>query len=124
MAFTVSDKLVRERYGAEFDLSKWVEGVDYVRRKAFKGERVVFRKGFLDSEPCVVKCDPGVEEVIQSKVDFGGSGVYECKVTKMFPNQRYVGTDKGVVYVGKKPVKRGQILIAGDGIMIGTSKPR
>lgn len=230
MVFTVSDKLVRERYGVEFDLSKWVEGVDYVRRKAFKGEKVVFRKGFLDdagllhsstetqqhsnlvsqqlsnsAEPCcwdgdvervkteivtlcledrpmisawvekariaflggkewefvlddkiafdylsqhqaeylnkclvevikcegvlslrldLIKCAPEVEHNLEKKVELGGSGVYECKVTRLFPNQRYVGTDKGVVYVGGKAVKKGQVLIAGDGIMVGTSKRR
>lgn len=245
MTFTVSDKLVRERYGAGFDLSKWVEGVDYVRRKAFRGERVVFRKGFLDgerghsnavtqlpsdtdipkekaellhsstatqqcsnlvsqqlsnsAEPCcwegdaehvkteivtlcrkerpmisiwvekariaflggkawefvlddkiafdylsqhqeeylskclvevikcegvlslrldLIKCAPEVEHNLEKKVELGGSGVYECKVTRLFPNQRYVGTDKGVVYVGGKPVKKGEILMAGDGIML------
>lgn len=215
MAFTVSDKLVRERYGSEFDLSKWVEGVDYVRRKAFKGERVVFRKGFLDEDTlhrytdtqdlsntgipreqgvdvdrvktemvtlcrkerpmisiwvekariaflggkewefvlddkiafdylsqhqaeylneCLVKvikcegvlsfrldlikCEPELEHNLERKVELGGSGVYECKVTRLFPNQRYAGTDKGVVYVGGKPVKKGEILMAGDGIML------
>ena len=45
--FTVSDKLVKLRDGASYDLANYVEGVDYVQRKIRYGTKVVFRKGFL-----------------------------------------------------------------------------
>lgn len=155
MSFTVSCKLVRERFGAGYDLSKWVEGVDYVRRRAFSGERVVFRKGFLDgvveaveqpvvearqpetvaeqpepverAEP-VKQAEPVAQPQLQQaelprelerRIEAGGSGVYECRVTRMFANQRYVGTDtQGVVYVGGKSVKCGQRIAVSGGHLV------
>jgi hypothetical protein len=146
MSFTVSCKLVRARYGAGYDLAKWVEGVDYVRRKAFSGERVVFRKGFLD-EPGGVSEASSVAEVtghscsvspreaessdleqvlktqvvdqVDGEVQTCGSGVYECRVVKRFKNQRYVETDtQGVVYVGGKAVKLGQMIAVSGGNLV------
>jgi hypothetical protein len=48
MVFTVSEKQIKERDGAAYDLDKYVLGTDYVVRRAFKGERRMFRKGILD----------------------------------------------------------------------------
>jgi len=45
--FTVSDKLVKLRDGASYDIANYVEGTDYVQRKIRYGTKVVFRKGFL-----------------------------------------------------------------------------
>ena len=150
MSFTVSCKLVRARYGAGYDLAKWVEGVDYVRRRAFSGERVVFRKGFLDdfggvpgvSVDHVVGDDFDVKRDVVDQLKSGssdldhvlktqvvdqvepgvttcGSGVYECRVVKRFKNQRYVGTDThGVIYVGGKTVKLGQMIAVRDGNLV------
>lgn len=153
MSFTVSCKLVRERFGAGYDLSKWVEGVDYVRRRAFSGERVVFRKGFLDGvveaveQPVVEARQPEQAESVEQakpvaepvadpvaqpqlqqaelprglerRIEAGGSGVYECRVTRMFANQRYVDTDtQGVVYVGGKSVKCGQRIAVSGGHLV------
>lgn len=143
MSFTVSCKLVRARYGAGYDLSKWVEGVDYVRRRAFSGERVVFRKGFLDeqggvseaAEPAVgegldvvvkpvEEASSDLDQVLKTQVlsqdeQISGSGVYECRVVKRFNNQRYVETDtQGVIYVGGKPVKLGQVITVSGGNLV------
>lgn len=157
MSFTVSCKLVRARYGAGYDLAKWVEGVDYVRRKAFSGERVVFRKGFLDepggvSEASHVAEGTGhsntvtqlpsdsvspreaeeaesseldqvlktqVVDQVDGEVQTCGSGVYECRVVKRFKNQRYVETDtQGVIYVGGKVVKLGQMIAVSGGNLV------
>lgn len=152
MSFTVSCKLVRARYGADYDLAKWVEGVDYVRRKAFSGERVVFRKGFLDELGGVSEgsgtlhsntvtqlpsdsvspkeAEAGLSELDQvlktqvmeqvaGDVQTCGSGVYECRVVKRFKNQRYVETDtQGVIYVGGKAVKLGQMIAVSGGNLV------
>lgn len=48
MVFTVTEKQIKERDGAAYDLDKYVLGTDYVVRRAFKGERRMFRKGILD----------------------------------------------------------------------------
>lgn len=45
--FKVSDKLVKARDGANYDLAKYVEGVDYVMRGCFKGQKAVFRADIL-----------------------------------------------------------------------------
>lgn len=50
MTYTVSDKLVKARDGAEYDLSKYVEGVDYVHRNIRYGTKVVFRKNIFGEE--------------------------------------------------------------------------
>lgn len=154
MSFTVSCKLVRARYGAGYDLAKWVEGVDYVRRKAFSGERVVFRKGFLDELGGVSEASHVAEGTLHSntvtqlpsdsvspreaesseleqvlktqvvdqvvgEVQTCGSGVYECRVVKRFKNQRYVETDtQGVIYVGGKAVKLGQMIAVSGGNLV------
>lgn len=41
--FKVSDKLVKARDGASYDIKNYTEGVDYVMRGCFKGEKAVFR---------------------------------------------------------------------------------
>jgi hypothetical protein len=41
--FKVSDKLVKARDGATYDIKNYTEGVDYVMRGCFKGEKAVFR---------------------------------------------------------------------------------
>lgn len=47
VVFTVTEKQIKERDGAGYDLAKYTLGVDYVVRKAFKGERRMFRKDIL-----------------------------------------------------------------------------
>lgn len=45
--FKVSDKLVKARDGASYDIKNYVEGVDYVMRGCFKGQKAVFRSDIL-----------------------------------------------------------------------------
>jgi hypothetical protein len=62
MVFTVSEKLVKERDGAAYDLDKYVLGTDYVVRRAFKGERRMFRKGILDLNDVKTDISPVISE--------------------------------------------------------------
>jgi hypothetical protein len=56
--FKVSDKLVKQRDGAGYSLSNYTEGVDYVMRGCFKGQKAVFREDILG----VSVVDPNVVE--------------------------------------------------------------
>ena len=56
--FKVSDKLVKQRDGAGYSLSNYTEGVDYVMRGCFKGQKAVFREDILG----VSVVDPSVVE--------------------------------------------------------------
>jgi hypothetical protein len=47
--FKVSDKLVKQRDGANYSLSNYTEGVDYVMRGCFKGQKAVFREDILSN---------------------------------------------------------------------------
>jgi hypothetical protein len=141
MVFTVSEKLIKARDGAAYDLAKYILGTDYVVRRAFKGERRMFRKGILDlngthksdhiGEPtemvAVTVVDPSLVEHKQDKTpvliklerpsNLDGS-VRSAKVVKKYPNQRYVETDTlGRVFVGEKgnQVKLNQLIQVRDG---------
>lgn len=169
MVYTISEKMMRSAVGASFDISRYVEGKDYVRRRCFRGERLVFRKGILSGvqqenaiedaeidqeeagnceaardmveqvEPVLEKKEeqeqveyepiPVVETVVSVKqevqdgerpVEVAGSGSYECVVTRLYPNTRYVETDKGRVFAGGKGslLKRNQRILVRDGVMI------
>jgi hypothetical protein len=48
MKFTVHEKQVKAKLGAEYDLSKYTEGVDYRRQKTGFGSRVMFKTGLFD----------------------------------------------------------------------------
>lgn len=45
--FKVSDKLVKARDGINYSLANYVDGVDYVMRGCFKGQKAVFRADIL-----------------------------------------------------------------------------
>jgi hypothetical protein len=143
--FTVSDKLVKLRDGAAYDLANYVEGTDYVQRKIRYGTKVVFRKGFLgEVEPAL----PGEPEdkpqhaslVLDEKglrIEFNEpkqgpqqpvSDAYEgllpqhCpveeqKVMKIHANYKWVDTDKGRVWVGLKgsSLRLGQVIRVKNG---------
>jgi len=139
--FTVSDKLVKLRDGASYDIANYVEGVDYVQRKIRYGTKVVFRKGFLaDIEPQL----PGEpeDEPQHASIDDKGLGiklndaepqlpvsdayegllpqhcpVEEHKVMKIHANYKWVDTDKGRVWVGLKGsnLRLGQIIKVKNG---------
>jgi len=149
--FKVSDKLVKARDGATYDIKNYTEGVDYVMRGCFKGEKAVFRADILG----VSVVDPSQVEhkqevhTINYKLDerghmvvvspkaelFGDSeqlpvivhqDVQECKIKQIYPNFKWVETDKGRVYVGLKGVnmKRGQIIRVKNGeLFLGKTGP-
>jgi hypothetical protein len=48
MKFTVHEKQVKAKFGADYDLSKYTEGVDYRRQKTGFGSRVMFNAGLFD----------------------------------------------------------------------------
>lgn len=135
ITFTVVEKLVKARDGVAYDLSRYVEGVDYVRRKAFKGERVLFRKGFLDGSSDVSaeaaaddaeeaatvadEVDPLQDEPnpLKDEVDLlkeeaapdvilaPDCGVQKTRVIKVHVNSRWVETEVGRVWVGGQGVR-------------------
>jgi hypothetical protein len=143
--FTVSDKLVKLRDGAAYDLANYVEGVDYVQRKIRYGTKVVFRKGFLgdikpqlpgepEDEPqhaILVLDDKGLriefkEPNAEPKQPVSDSyegllpqhcPVEEQKVMKIHANYKWVDTDKGRVWAGLKgsSLRLGQIIKVKNG---------
>jgi hypothetical protein len=48
MKFTIHEKQVKAKLGADYDLSKYTEGVDYRRQKTGFGSRVMFKTGLFD----------------------------------------------------------------------------
>lgn len=121
ITFTVVEKLVKARDGAAYDLGRYVEGVDYVHRKAFKGERVLFRKGFLDGssdvsaeaaaddveEAATVADEVAVHEceVVPDVILAPDCGVQKTRVIKVHVNSRWVETEAGRVWVGGQGVR-------------------
>jgi hypothetical protein len=123
MKFAVHEKQMKARLGAEYDLSKYTEGVDYKRQKTGFGSRVMFRSDILGSnDDHVVKnaniivatvVDPSLVEhkqdkapVIILKDEYNSEQdpvivrpailddtVRSARVTKKYANQRYVETD-------------------------------
>lgn len=53
--FKVSDKLVKQRDGASYSLSNYTEGVDYVMRGCFKGQKAVFREDILGNAASIAE---------------------------------------------------------------------
>lgn len=49
MKFIVHEKQVKAKLGAEYDLAKYTEGVDYKRQKTGFGSRVMFRADIVGS---------------------------------------------------------------------------
>ena len=129
MKFKVSDKLVKARDGAAYDIKNYVEGVDYVPRRAFKGVKLVFRANILESSDdhiALSVVDPSLGEhkqdmapIIIRPAVLDGS-VRAAKVVKKHANQRFVETDTlGRVFVGEKghQIKVSQIINVKDGIL-------
>lgn len=174
--FKVSDKLVKARDGASYDIKNYTEGVDYVMRGCFKGEKAVFRADILGAsvvDPSKVEHKQEVhtieydfdergsvevtgstvqeEPVLNAMLELGEQGlriifpqtehnstssqpeqvmihqdVQECKIKQIYPNFKWVETDKGRVYVGLKGVnmKRGQIIRVKNGeLFLGKTGP-
>ena len=143
MKFKVSDRLVKARDGASYDIKNYVEGVDYVARRAFKGVKLVFRADILDLNaahsdlsanhsgeatdmialsvvaPSLVEHKQEMEPIIIRPAVLDGS-VRAARVVKKHANQRFVETDTlGRVFVGEKghQIKMNQIINVKDGVL-------
>jgi len=131
MVFTVSEKLVMARDGASYDVSKYTEGVDYVSRRAFKGVRRMFRKGFLGAqEPASEAEQDHIGEptemvvrveapIVERPANLDGN-VRTARVVRKYVNQRFVETDTlGRVFVGEKGnmIKLQQLINVKDGVL-------
>ena len=74
MKFTIHEKQVKAKLGAEYDLSKYTEGVDYKRQKTGFGSRVMFKTGLFDlsddlNEPNRKSSDLNANHIVLSVVD-------------------------------------------------------
>jgi hypothetical protein len=165
--FKVSDKLVKARDGANYDIKNYTEGVDYVMRGCFKGQKAVFRADILGDEIVENRTsevvdefeamqqagkkvtleyrEPATEQRATLELDEKGlrivfpsqpeitaeewrapapvaevkpvDQVSEAKIKQIYPNFKWVETDKGRVWVGLKGqhMKRGQVIKVKDG---------
>ena len=119
------------RDGASYDVSKYTEGVDYVSRRAFKGVRRMFRKGFLGAEEPAREAAPEhvgkptemvvrVEAPIVERPANLDGNVRTARVVRKYSNQRFVETDTlGRVFVGEKGnmIKLQQLINVKDGVL-------
>jgi hypothetical protein len=141
MKFKVSDRLVKARDGASYDIKNYVEGVDYVPRRAFKGVKLVFRADILAQvadhsgeptdmvalsvvDPSLVEHKQDMAPIIIRPAALDGT-VRSARVVKKHQNQRFVETDTlGRVFVGEKghQIKVSQIINVKDGVLF-LSKP-
>lgn len=119
------------RDGASYDVSKYTEGVDYVSRRAFKGVRRMFRKGFLGAqEPASEAEQDHIGEptemvvrveapIVERPANLDGN-VRTARVVRKYVNQRFVETDTlGRVFVGEKGnmIKLQQLINVKDGVL-------
>ena len=119
------------RDGASYDISKYTEGVDYVSRRAFKGVRRMFRKGFLGAEEPAREAEQEhvgeptemvvrVERPIVERPANLDGNVRTARVVRKYSNQRFVETDTlGRVFVGEKGnmIKLQQLINVKDGVL-------
>jgi len=145
--FTVSEADVRKRDGDTYSIDLYREGEDYVSRKCFSSFKRVFRSDILGisvvdpslvehkQEPSailelgeqgmkVVFAEPNPEDwrasVPECKEIEQQDEVKECKVKRLYPNQRWVETDRGRVFAGLKGTKLrvGQVIRVLNGQLV------
>jgi hypothetical protein len=130
MKYNVNEAAVKLRDGADYNLSNYVKGVDYVERKCFKTFKNMFRCDILgvsvvdpskvehkqDAQPVSVEIPAGNETGenwpvmaldVPETTAFDGllpehCHVELCKIMKIHANFKWVETDKGRVFVGLK----------------------
>lgn len=112
------------RDGASYDIGKYIEGIDYVQRRAFKGVRKMFRKGILGPlseqepdhvgkstdmvgltvvDPSLVEHKQNMPPIVVQRPQEIDDAVRTARVVKKHANQRWVDTDTlGRVFVGEK----------------------
>lgn len=96
MVFTVSEKQIKERDGAAYDLANYILGTDYVVRRAFKGERRMFRKGILDLNDVKTDISPVMP---QQEPDHVGKPTGIVKVSIVDPSLVEHKQDKNVILI-------------------------
>lgn len=110
--FTVTENEVRSRDGESYHLGNYKEGEDYVSRKCFKSYKRMFREDILGGAASEQASVAALEEVVevmseskqpeQVQEEPARDQVHQCKIKRLYPNQRWVETDKGRVFVGLK----------------------
>lgn len=78
MKFAVHEKQLKARLGAEYDLSKYTEGVDYKRQKTGFGSRIVFRSDILGSSEAQVALKSESSDLTAVKSDLNDSSADLC----------------------------------------------
>lgn len=118
--FGISENRMREVFGDAYRLESYVEGRDYVRHKIRVGTRVAFRSDILDGQVAVVSHDAPApaQPPERSEQPGAASDRQEVLVTRKYPNQRYVETTAGKVFVGGKTPKVGQTISVKNGVML------
>jgi hypothetical protein len=114
MKFTISQKRAEEFLGKKLSLDDFVEGKDYKVIKCFKSQRVAFREDFL---PEVLVSSVEQPQQVEQVAQASGSGVFKCKVMRIYPNSRYIETDtQGKIFAGGKgaSLRRGQVIKVKD----------
>jgi len=104
--FNVSEAALKAQEGASYSVDKYVEGVDYVKKKCFKSYKLSFREGLVipkvvDSIPQVTestKVDNIKLDDVTSKLD---SEEVLTKITRFHPNPRFIETTVGRIIVNK-----------------------
>ena len=74
MKFTIHEKQVKAKFGADYDLSKYTEGVDYKRQKTGFGSRVMFKADIIAvksdlNAPSGKSSDLNADHIVLSVVD-------------------------------------------------------
>ena len=114
MKFNISQKQAEEFLGKQLSLDDYKEGVDYKVIKCFKTSRVAFREDFL---PEVLVSQVKLPSQEEPQVQASSSGVFKCKVMRIYPNSRYIETDtQGKIFAGGKgaQLRRGQVIKVKD----------
>lgn len=137
--FVVGRKQYEKALGSPVELGLLVEGVDYTREEKEGVERVLFseeallkvRRENLNKILGIKGKDTQVEVSDISGTSNEAEVVIEterpvietdlAKVEAIYPNQRFVGTDKGVIRTGKfaNKLRRGMLLKVRNNIVVG-----
>jgi hypothetical protein len=80
MRFTIHEKQVKAKFGADYDLAKYTEGVDYKRQKTGFGSRVMFKAGLFD-----LSSDLNAKTFAKS--DHNGSSDAQVSLSDVIPQQ-------------------------------------
>lgn len=151
MKYNVSEKAVASRDGVNYNLNNYVKGVDFVERRCFKTFKNMFRNDILvehkqepnavlvlDEKGLRIEFKPSAqkpkEEPSSEPTGLAGASpfdgehceVQECKIKKIYPNFKWVETDKGRVWAGLKgkSLRVNQVILVKNGeLFLGKIAP-